>query len=366
MPTSLIPALDPAPLPGPVWLFHVLWVVTFLMHILLVNAVLGGSLLAALAGAGKPGRRETAVLLTDVNTWAIPFAITFGIAPLLFMQVLLGRFFYTATILVAWLWFGMLGLLIVAYYVNYVAKHRLHAGRGAGLALGVEALCFLAIAAIQVTVNLLHLQPGRWEAVAGEAWAAAGDPAFWPRWLHFVLAAVTMSGALVAWVAGRRTARGGDAAACDGMARYGVRAALLATSLQLVGGFWLLLTLPRDVMVAFMRGGVATMLPLGLSVLIGVVLLVVLAQITDPLAQPGKLRLAAELIVGAIVLMVVVRHQLRGFYLAPARASELVAVAPQWSVAALFFIVFVLGVGLTVWALVRAARDRAGEGEQAA
>ncbi len=47
---SLIPALDPAPLPGPPWLFHVLWVLTFLIHLLFVNTVLGGSLLAALAG----------------------------------------------------------------------------------------------------------------------------------------------------------------------------------------------------------------------------------------------------------------------------------------------------------------------------
>ena len=47
MPTSLIPALDPAPLPGPPWLFHLLWVLTFVIHLLFVNMVLGGSLLAA-------------------------------------------------------------------------------------------------------------------------------------------------------------------------------------------------------------------------------------------------------------------------------------------------------------------------------
>ena len=198
MPSDLIPALDPAPLPGPPWLFHVLWVVTFLIHLLFVNAVLGGTLLAALAGSGKPGRRETATLLVEVNSWAISFAITFGIAPLLFMQVLLGRFFYTATVLVAWAWFGMLGLLIVGYYLNYVAKYRLRAGKGVGAILVVEALCFLGIAATQVAVNLLHMQPARWAAVGDSAWAALADPTFLPRLLHYVLAAVTMAGALVA------------------------------------------------------------------------------------------------------------------------------------------------------------------------
>src|SRR5512135_480136 len=100
MPTSLIPALDPAPLPGPPWLFQVLWVLTFLIHILLVNTVLGGSLLAALAGLSGAARREVQTLVTAVNSWTIALAVTFAIAPLLFIQVVLGRFFYTATVLV--------------------------------------------------------------------------------------------------------------------------------------------------------------------------------------------------------------------------------------------------------------------------
>jgi len=366
MPSDLIPALDPAPLPGPPWLFHTLWVVTFLIHLLFVNAVLGGTLLAALAGSGTPGRRDATRLFVEINSWAISFAITFGIAPLLFVQVVLGRFFYTATVLVAWAWLGMLGLLIVGYYLNYVAKYRLRAGKGAGAVLVVEALCFLGIAAVQVTVNLLHMQPARWEAVAGGARAALADPTFLPRLLHYVLAAVTMAGALAAWVAIRRAARGGDRTAADGMARFGIRAALVATLLQLVDGFWLLLALPEDVLKGFMRGGAATMAPFGLGVFAGVILVALLAQISDPLAQRAKVRRVAEVLVGAVVLMVVTRHQLRTIYLAAARADEQVAVAPQWDVLLLFLVVFLAGAGLTIYALVKAATDHAEPGEQAA
>jgi hypothetical protein len=364
--SDLIPALDPAPLPGPPWLFHLLWVVTFLIHLLFVNSVLGGSLLAALAGGSKPGRRETATLFVEINSWTISFAITFGIAPLLFMQVVLGRFFYSATVLVAWAWFGMLGLLMVGYYLNYVAKYRLRSGKSAGAVLVVEALCFLGIAAIQVTVNLLHMQPGRWAAVADSTAAAFADPTFLPRFLHYVLAATSMAGALAAWVAVRRAARGGDRKANDGMARFGIRAALVATLLQLVDGFWLLLALPEDVLKSFMRGGGMTMAPLTLGIFAGVILIAVLAQITDPLIQPTKVRRVAELLVGAVVLMVITRHQLRSFYLAPARAEEQMAVAPQWDVLALFLVVFLIGVGLTIYALVKAATDRPEAGEQAA
>ena len=366
MPSNLIPALDPAPLPGPPWLFQVLWVLTFLIHILLVNTVLGGTLLAALGGLAGAGRREVQKLVVEVTTWTIALAITFAIAPLLFIQVVLGRFFYSATILVAWAWFGLLGLLIVGYYLNYLAKARLRRGKGADAILIVEAVAFLAIAAIQVTVNLLHMQPGRWGAVATNAWAALSDPTFVPRFLHFVLAAVAMAGALLAFVAVRRAEKGGDRTVLSSMARYGVRAALIATVLQLVDGFWLLVALPEEVLKGFMRGGPATMLPLGLGVLLGVLVLVVLAQITDPLATPTKVRRAAEFIVGTVAFMVVTRHELRAVYLAPSRVAENVQVAPQWGALAVFLVVFVACVALTVYALVKAAKDRPGPGEEAA
>ena len=366
MPNSLIPALDPAALPGPPWLFHLLWVLTFLIHLLFVNMVLGGTLLAAFVGRNKSGARETQTFFVEVNAWAISFAITFGIAPLLFMQVLFGRFFYTATILLAWAWLGMLGILTLGYYLNYVAKFRLRDGKDVRVVVIVEALCFLTIAAIQVAINLLHLQPGRWETVAQQAWAALGDPTFAPRALHFVFAAVAMAGAVLAFVATRRAAKGGDREACRGMANFGIRAALIATVLELLDGFWLLFALPEEVLKAFMRGGPATMVPLTVGILLGVLLIVVLGQITDPLAQEKKVRRVAELIIGAVVFMVVTRHQLRGIYLAPWRSGEQVTVATQWGPLALFLVTFLLCVGLTIYAIVRAVKDRPGPGEEAA
>src|SRR5512140_1075383 len=98
MPASLIPAVDAAPIPGPAWLFHGLLGATFLVHLLLVNAVLGGTLLAAAAQAVGKRLRPAAVLFVEMNTWTISLAITFGVAPLLFLQLLYGRYFYTATI----------------------------------------------------------------------------------------------------------------------------------------------------------------------------------------------------------------------------------------------------------------------------
>ncbi|KDA54623.1 hypothetical protein EG19_10710 [Thermoanaerobaculum aquaticum] len=363
MATNLIPALDPAPIPGPVWLFHLLWVVTFLLHMLFVNVVLGGSILAALAGNG---RRELQSFFVNANSWAISFAITFGIAPLLFVQVLYGRFFYTATILVAGAWLGMLGFLMVGYYLNYVAKFRLQKGQSAGLAVPLSALCFLIIAATQVMVNLLHLQPSRWEGVWTQAKSALADPTFVPRFLHFLLAALAMAGALAAYVAVRRSKTQGQTAELAEMARFGVKAALYTTVVQLLVGFWLLLALPSPVLSGLMKGGAATTLPLGLGILAGIGLLVVLAGIRDPLAEGTKVRRAMEFLVGAIVLMIITRHQLREVYLAEWKPLEGAQVAPQWGIFLVFLVTFVIGVALTVYAMVKAATDKPQAGEPAA
>lgn len=367
--SELIPALDPMPVPGPLWLFHVLWVVTFLIHILLVNAVLGGSVVAAWAGTAKPGRRRIVELLLAVNGWAIPLSITFGIAPLLFVQVVLGRFFYTAALLVPWWWLGLLGLLMVGYYLNYLAKWRLAKGGGVRHWLVLQAVCLLLVALIQVVVNLLHMQPERWATVAEGAVAALKDPTLIPRFLHFLLAALAMVGGVVAWVAVRCAGVGtpvGERTELDAMARFGIKFALYATLLQLIDGFWLLFALAEEVLKGYMRSGPAAMIPLTLGILAGVLLLVVLAQVHDPLAQGSKVRRALEFVVGATAVMVVTRHQIREVYLAPARAAEELVTTAPWGLIALFLVIFVAGVGTTVYAMVRAATDRPAAGEQAA
>ncbi|MBI4911354.1 MAG: hypothetical protein HY823_01325 [Acidobacteria bacterium] len=363
MPSDLIPALDPAPLPGPPWLFHLLWVLTFFIHLLFVNGVLGGTLLAALTPRDRPGGARTQRFFVELNGWAISLAITFGIAPLLFLQVLLGRFFYSATVLVAWAWLGMLGLLTLAYYLNYLAKHRLRKGEAATGILWTEALLFLGVAAVHVTVNLAHLQPARWAGLAAQPWSALLDPTFLPRYLHFVLAALGFSGALLAFAALRVTGEEEDRRAT---ARLGLRAALLATALQVLDGFWLLLALPAPVLKGFMRGGALTMVPLTLGILLALGLLALLARNFDPLAQPVRVRRVLELTVAAMVPMVLTRHQLRDVYLAVPRAGEQAVVAPQWGPFFLFFGVFILCVGLTVWAVVLAVKDRPGPGEPVA
>lgn len=363
-----IPAPSPLPVPGPPGLFHVLWIATFLVHMLFVNLVLGGSTLGTLAlFVGPAGRRERiAAFFTEVNGWAVSLAITFGVAPLLFLQVLYGRFFYTATVLVAWGWLGMLVLLTAGYYLTYIAKYRFRAGKGALLPLAASAVLFLCVAATQVTVHLLTVSPGRWSGVAASAWSAIGDRTFLPRFLHFVFAAVSTAGLLLAWKSVRRPPAEGERAAASADAMFGIRATLVATVVQLLDGFWLLGFLPTPVLKSFMKGGAATLVPLTIGIAAGLGLLVALAGVTDPFAQRSRVRHGLELLLGAILLMLVTRHQVRDLYLAAARAGERTEVVPQWGAFGVFLACFVVCLGLTVWIVVKAVRDRPGPGEESA
>lgn len=363
-----LPALDPMPIPGPPWLFHVLWLVTFAVHVVGVNVVLGSSILGTLASLDRDHAfgRPVAKLLAEVNTWAISLTITFGIAPLLFLQVLHGRLFYSATVILAPAWLGLLLFLMAAYYLTYSAKYRLRAGKGAAVPLALSALLFLAVAAIQVAVHLLSVQPGRWEAALASPWAAFADRAFLPRFLHFVLAGVTLGGILLAWLAVRRAPAEEERAAAAARASWGTKIALLATVLQLVVGLWLTISVPREVLLGLMRGGAATMAPFTIGIAAGFGLLVFLARVRDPFADRTSVRRSLELFGLAMAFMLVTRHQLRDLYVAAARADAPPATAEQWGVFAIFLASFLVCGTLSVIALRRSATDRPGPGEATA
>ena len=57
-PPNLIPTLDPNPLPAPYWVFKLLLIVTFFLHIVAMNFVLGGGVLALVSKWRSKQSRE--------------------------------------------------------------------------------------------------------------------------------------------------------------------------------------------------------------------------------------------------------------------------------------------------------------------
>ena len=57
-PPDMIPTVDPNPLPAPYWVFKLLLIGTFLLHILAMNLVLGGGMVALMPEWGSRNRES--------------------------------------------------------------------------------------------------------------------------------------------------------------------------------------------------------------------------------------------------------------------------------------------------------------------
>ena len=369
---NLIPAVDPAGLPGPMWLFHVLLVFTFFLHLVFMNLTLGGTLLAVVAHRASGGRRDDfrsvlAGRLMAINNYGISLTITTGVAPLLFIQVIYHQYFYSATILLAPVWLAMLVLLTGGYYAAYLYKFRgaPTRGSGGGLWLGLSAGLFLLIAMIHVAVNLVHAQPAKWGSLADGSWSVLSDPTYWPRLLHFVLAGLGFAALVTAWWAVRRASEGIDPETNTEIARWAWRWALWTTVLQVVDGFLLLLLLPGQVLRGVMAGGIGTLGPLTLAILLGIGLLMMLAKVSNPVENRGLVGGTLAAMTLTIAVMTVTRHQVRALYLEPSTAQFSFEVVPQWGNFALFAVLLVAGL-VTVGSMLRRVLTSPASGADAA
>jgi hypothetical protein len=357
---NLIPAVDPAGLPGPLWLFHVLLAFTFFLHLVFMNLTLGGTLLAAIAHFRSGGRADDprGVLssrLMAINNYGISLTITTGVAPLLFIQVIYHQFFYSATILLAPAWLGMLVLLTLGYYAAYLYKFRgvPARGTGGGVWLVVSAALFLVIAMIHVAVHLAHAQPEMWDGLASGAWCILSDPTYWPRLLHFVFSGLGFSALISTWWAVRQSAKGREVEVNTAIAVWSWRWALWTTVLQVIDGFVLLLLLPETVLKGVMTGGLATLGPLTLAILLGIGLLMMLSRVSDPATNPGLVTGTLGAMTLVIAIMSITRHQVRVLYLAPSTAGIEFEVIPQWGTFGLFVVVLVAGLATVAWMVRR-------------
>ena len=362
---AVIPQADPLPLPAPPWLVWGLLMLTFLLHVLVMNFVLGGSLIALVArarSAGSENSRRLAHWLARLLPTGLAATITFGVAPLLFVQVLYGRLLFSSAVLMAWIWLAVIPLLIVAYYGTYLISFRGDAlGRATLPVAGGVAILLLTIGFIYSNNMSLMLRPERFQEMFRES--ARGlhlnlaDATLLPRYLHMVLGAVALAGLIVAFyglAAGRADREHGRWAI-----RHGALWFVLATALNVVAGIWWMGALPRDVLAKFSGKDPAASLWLGSGILLGFgALLLAHRAIRHP--EPGKLLYGTGgLLALSLVTMLFARDRLRVIMLEPSGFTLPEWVQPQWDVIAIFLILLVVALGTTIW---MAAKLLAGTG----
>ncbi len=195
----------PANQPPTTAFYLTLYLATLVLHVFPMAYVVGGAavlVVRTLAGA-KPADDP---LVEQFRQW-LPFvlsaAITAGVAPLLFLQILYHREFYTANLLLFNRWMAILPVLIVGFYLLYLVKGDWLWRRPLVVRAAVAAVVLVCFAFIGWSWSENHLLSTAGLAVWKEHYAAGQInhlPAeLWPRlgiWLGGVFPVMA---AAVAW-----------------------------------------------------------------------------------------------------------------------------------------------------------------------
>ncbi|MDZ7642075.1 MAG: hypothetical protein U5J62_08655 [Desulfurivibrio sp.] len=341
---ALIPTPDAIPVAWG-W-FYVLLMLTFLLHLLLMNAMLGGGIIALLSSLRKS---EQSLLVSKEFSYKWPYTIAFavnlGVAPLLFIQVLYGHFIYTSSILMAVWWFSIVVLLILAYYSAYVFDFRFDSLGGRRNVLAGFSVAVLLFIAFMFTNNMtLMLHPESWSEYFNNAEGTLlnlGDPTLIPRYLHFVVGAVAVGGLYLALIGRFNFVKGKVEPAV--LQETGMRYFTIATAIQMIMGLWFLISLPKEVMLLFMGQSAwgTILLLLGLSLATAALYLGFKRQVV-------KTALTVLLL---MLVMVLMRDLVRTGYLAPYFSLSELQVTPEYSPLIFFLLVFALGIALVGYML---------------
>lgn len=377
-----VPTPDALPLPGPPWLFEVLLLLTFVLHVLAMNFLLGGAVIAVverLRAKTLPGRsvgsaaRAEAAEPFAIARWfeekmpiAMAFTITLGIAPLLFVQTMYGHLFYSASVVTAWPWFSVLGVLLVTYTLVYrLTFHGENLGAVTKVTSVLVAIGLLTIAFLYVNNMTLSIRPEVWAAKyfarpGGTSWNV-DDPTFAPRLLHFVTAAIAVAGMVLAVVGARRVNKGDESGRT--WLKLGGLWFVIPTFLQFGGGLWWLLALEREVMMPLMGGNMVQTVIFMLSIFLPIGSMVMIAMSLKADRPFGMVHGAAYLLLLTVVGMIITRHAVREATLQPVFDVNSLATDPQWGVFGVFAVLLVAALATVAWMVVTIMR--APQGEQA-
>ncbi len=188
-------------------LWLALYLVTFALHAVFVSYVAAGTAYALVAAV----RRSRDPIAERTRDW-LPFllgaGITAGVGPLLFIQLLYQRRFYTANLLMGPRWGAVVPALIIGFYALYLAKA---SERRRKLALGVGLACFGFVAWSWTELHVVMLDDPAWRAMYGSGERFTFDLAIVPRLATWCGAMLALFAAVAAWPAeptGRRRLAG--------------------------------------------------------------------------------------------------------------------------------------------------------------
>jgi hypothetical protein len=352
-PVRLIPYPDI--LPAPWWLFYILLVATFTLHLIVANVMVGGGIMALMGEWFK--RREekdnTARVRREIAPklpMSIALTVNLGVPPLLFLQILYGNFIYVSTMLMAVYWLSIFVLIILAYYGAYLYNLKYdRLGSARMWVMGISVLLMLAVGFFFTNSLLIMTDPKVWPTYFDRPAGTLihfGEPNLIPRYLHFVVSSVAMGGLAVGLLGWWRTKKG-ESEAGAAMTR-GLRVYAGATLFQFVVGALYLGTLPNQVLSRAAFENTAAMAVFVIS--IATALCSILYSMSD---KPWHTAVSA---VATIFLMVVFRYAVQNAYLETYLSAARPEVVLQLSPMGLFIAALIGGAAVVVYLLKLALR----------
>ena len=216
----------------------------------------------------------------------------------------------------------------------------------------MSLLLLLAIGFIYVNNFTLMLTPQRWLAMYRHSTAGLNlnwtEASLVPRYLHFMLGAFAIAG-LAIFIAGvrKRSTEYGQ-----WMLKQGLPWFVVPTVVNYLVGMWFMMALPRPVLLDLFTGNPLGALLIGLGMLLplaAVAHVLLAARAENPLLHA---RLAVVTTLLTLVVMVALRQLVRHAFVAPFVQLGALPVRPQWSVIALFLLLFVAGLA-TLYLMLR-------------
>jgi len=357
---TIIPDLDAIPVPAPLWLLKTLLLLTFLLHLIAMNILIGSALTAVLTRFhSKSARREHSKYLFSEIIRELPTfvaaTVTLGVAPLLFVQILYGNLVYTSSIAIGWFWWWIFPLIIIAYYIFYYLKFKsLKTDKPAALKttflIWIAAVVLFWISFVFSNNFNLAMQPARFSALilkcAKGLSLNLGDPVTFPRWLHITLGAIAVSGVYRMW-RGRSVAVK-DAAYSSYQLNLGYRLFIYPTMANILIGFVYLILIPDEIM-RMLMGQDVVMTALWLAGLGAAMWAMPALKRTIDAPQSLALPLGTMLIVITLISMVILRDMVRTAYQKPFFHLSMTPLDVALGPIIMFLLAFVIGIGIFWW-----------------
>lgn len=325
---------DPMAMPAPPEIMMFLLGLTFVAHISLLGLLFASLWARAGAEWGK-NRVYDSLRVHRAGIVGFSMTITMGVPPLLFVQILYEKYFYSSSISIGFPWLAVVGYLLIGFYAMYWTQWSWMRNNGPSLSGKIFWLItVLSVIAIGFTYSWNHLK-----SISEAPWNnTVSHMAAMHRLLGYFGAALIASGAWGAWF--------GSNWRTDRTLPRGAGWAAIAGGASLMG--WAL-TSQFAISGAFNFDRPFIYIGAVIAILTGVLTIV---TNKTPIAR-WLMTMAAPIgILGLLMQRESYRLETMRSYYDPFALPT----RTQWSTVAMFVFALLIGVGVLIWLLIQIRR----------